>query len=233
MRRALALLAVLALLALAGCSGTVSEADLAENATTNWSTSERAHLTVEGDTYRAVYRIENRTTVELYQRDAFGQESPLPISALSFRADNGTVYNHSAFEVDESSRRLTLELPARSGHLAYSAPAGGKHVGAQTVVTGAHRVTLPANTTVGLPVLSRVHPGNYTVNRSGPRTAIVWHNVTSDRLSVDFYHERDPFVLAALFGLIGLVLLAGAIHYVRALRRLQRRRVEAGLEFED
>ncbi|MFB6163079.1 MAG: DUF5803 family protein [Halococcoides sp.] len=232
MRRALALIAVLALLALAGCTGTVSKADLAENATYDWSTTEPVQLTVAGDTYRAVYTFENRSTVELYTRDPLGQEHPLPISALYFRAPNGTVYNHTVIEVTETGRRVRLQLPNRTGQLAVSAPVSGERLTARTVRTGAYRVRLPPNATVGLPVLSRVHPGNYTVERSGNRTAVVWSNVTSDRVAVQYYHERDPLLLVAFVAAVLLVIGAGGAYYLLTLRRLERRRAEAGLDIE-
>lgn len=125
-RRLLAAVGLLALLAgLAGCSalfgpGSVDQGDLAgEEGRTydyEWNTSRDGHLTVDGDSYAAVYAVGNRTTgdregnysIELYTQDALGTEQPMQVQAVQFRYENGTVLR---YERHNGSVGLVREHP--------------------------------------------------------------------------------------------------------------------------
>lgn len=234
-RRYLALAALGLLVVLTGCltGGGPSDAQLNKNASYDWNTSANTTIELGGSSYTAVYRIDNDTKLSIFQRDAFGSRSPLPIRALQFQYPNGTVVNASAFEVNTNGERTRLTLPNRTGKVAFTVEQSGKQFNQEKFVKGSYEVVLPPNTDVGIPVLSHVVPGGYETETIGGRTHITWEKVSGDTVVVEYYLDRDLLLFGGLFGILAAVAVGGALYYWRQIRSLEQRREEVGLDVDD
>ena len=237
MNRKLLQVALLAtLVGTAGCTGLfggISDEQLCADRTYDWNTDAAATYNVTtGGEYRALYELENQSTIELYRTDGIGNDRPLQISSVQFRTPDGTVYDCEDIDVSTSRRRTTVELPAEEGTLAYTSSSTPKRFTSRTYTNESHEVILPPDREVGNPLFGNVQPGDYDVDRSGDRIRIQWDGVESESVLVQYYLERD----LALFG--GLVLLAvlgagaAALYYYRLIRGLERQREEAGLDVD-
>jgi len=234
-RRYLALCALGLVVVLTGClgGGGPSDEELNQNATYDWNTTANGTLWISADSYKSVYRIDNRTHFSVYQRDAFNNRNPLPIRALKFRYPNGTVVNATAFEVNTNDDRTRMKLPNRDGRLAFTAEKNGKSVRTPTFADGSYEVVLPRSTNVGIPLLSRVNPGGYERDRVDGRVHLRWSDADSDTLLVEYYLDRDILIFGGFFGLLLLVAVGGSAYYWRQIRTLEKRREEVGLDVED
>ena len=241
MRRHLVVGVLVLLAALAGCSsvlgpGEPDQARLNENATYDWATSANASIVLNGSSFSGVYDVTNRSTLEVYSRDALGTESYLRISALRYRYPNGSVIgvNSSALAVEQTRKRTIIDLPNGSdGQVAFTAPRNGKRFRTPVFVEGTHEVTLPRNARVGIPLLSQVSPGDYRTNVSGNYMTVYWDDVTSRQLSVRWYLERDVVLFTGVIVVAVTVGSGGALYYYRQIRRLQRRRDEVDIDVDD
>lgn len=234
-RRFLIAIGLVALFAVsAGCAGPLAPGGnqaerLSKSADYEWNTTHDVTVDVGPEEYTAVYDIENRTTVELYQYDSFGDEAPLPISAVQFQYPNGTVVGHEAIEVEETRHQTVLTLPGREGKLAYTAPAGGKEFSLPVFVEGSYQVTLPPGMRVGVFLLSDVRPRGYETSQVSDRTVIEWDDVTAENVVVRYYLERDLTIFAAIIALLAGVAVVGLGYFILQIRRLEERREEMGL----
>jgi hypothetical protein len=244
-RRHLALLAVLALVALAGCTGIfgpeeVDEQTLNENASYDWETEANASITLNRTSYRAVYDIPDNSSYTIHNRDDLGREESVPVSALRFRFENGTVIkpSNSSLTARQTGRSTVITLPNNSsGQLAYSAPRQGKSFATPVYTEGyTYEVTLPPGRRVGIPLLSQASPGNYgtSVNETTNRMTVSWSEpVDSRAVRVRFYLERDLYIFGGL-GLIAVIIgTVGTVYYWRQLQAVRRRRKEAGIDLEE
>ncbi len=238
-RRALAVGALLALVALTGClgGGTPSPEELNENASYDWSEAGEtdARLTLEGSSYTAIYRLENRSEFEVYVRDALGTENAVPIRALRYRAPDGSVatVGNSSMSVETRDRRTVVDLPGNvSGQVAYTAPRNGKGFSVPTFVTGSYVVTLPPDARVGIPLLSQADPGGWSSEVTDGRMTVTWGEVESDAIRLRWYLQRDILIFSVLA--VGLVVVGGGgvLYYYRQIRQLERRREEVGLDVD-
>lgn len=234
-RRLLALVGLGILLVLAGCLGGSGPSDeqLQADADYDWNTSANGTLRLGGDSYTAVYAVHNTSQLNFHQRDMFNNREPLPIRAVQFRYPNGTVVNATAFDISTNDERIRLELPNRTGTLAYTVEQSGKAVQTATFVDGSYEVVLPPKTTVGVPILSNVAPGGYETETIDGQVHIIWENVDSDELVVEYYLERDLWLFSGLFALLVVVGVGGGMYYWRQIRSLRGRREEVGLDVED
>jgi len=244
-RRHLALLAVVVLAALSGCTAIfgpeeVDSDQLAENASYEWDSEADVSIVVNRSSYRSVYRVEDRATFTIYDRDGLGREQSVPISALRFRYDNGTVItpNESSLSANRTGKRTNIRLPGNvSGQVAYSAPRSGKSWGTPThVENGTYAVTLPPGARVGIPLLSQVSPGGYETNvdESTDRMTVRWDEpVTAGQMQVRYYLARDLLIFGGLAAIAVLVGGGGTLYYYRQLQEVKRRRMEAGIDLEE
>ena len=238
MKRALALGVLVAFLVLTGCSSilgppSVDQGALNRNASYDWQTDVNASITVTGGEYEAVYNVTNRSEFVVNTRDELGRERPLSVSALKFRYPDGTVANASAMKVTNERERTVIELPARNGTLAFTAPADTKRFATQTFVEGTYEVTLPAGMRVEYVPLARVSPPGYSTERTADdRVRIHWDDVESRSVAVRYYLARDLYIFAAGAVVLVLVALVGALYYLRQIRDLERRREDVGLDVE-
>jgi len=244
-RRHLALLSVLALVALAGCTGIfgpeeVDSEKLNENASYDWDTEANASITLNRTSYRAVYRLPNNSSFTIYNRDDLGREESVPVSALRFRFDNGTVISpaNTSLSAQRTGRSTVINLPNNSsGQVAYSAPRQGKSFSTPAYLQGEnYTVTLPPGRRVGIPLLSQVTPNGYEtdVNETTNRQTVTWTEPVDTRsIRVRFYLERDLYVFGGLALVAIVVGSVGTVYYWRQLQEVRRRRKEAGIDLEE
>jgi hypothetical protein len=241
-RRHLALFGLVALLALSGCTALFGpqESDparLNQNASYEWETPEDATLVVDRSSYTAVYDVRNNSTFEVYTRDGLGREQSVPIRALRFRYDNGTVISaaNSSMSATEGGRRTEIQFPGNvTGEVAFTAPRLGKTFATPTLVDGgSYAITLPPDARVGIPLLSQVSPGSDARSVENDRQTIRWEEVTTRGLSVRYYLQRDLLIFGGLTIVAIIVGTGGALYYYRQLQEVKRRRKEAGIDLEE
>lgn len=244
-RRHFALLAVLALVALAGCTGLfgpeeVDEQQLNQNASYDWETESNASITLNRSSYRAVYDIPDNSSFTIYNRDDLGREESVPVSAVRFRFDNGTVIRpaNSSLTARQTGSSTVIDLPNNSsGQVAYSAPRQGKSFSTPVYTSGyTYEVTLPPGRRVGIPLLSQVTPGSYETetNATTDRMTVTWGEpVDSRAIRVRFYLERDLYIFGGLAAIAVVVGTIGTLYYWRQLQAVRRRRKEAGIDLEE
>ncbi len=237
-RLALGLVALAALVALSGCSilgpGEPDAEALGEDVTYNWTADANATIDINDTRYHAIYRVENQSSIELYDRDALGTEQPLDIEGLKFQFANGTVRNLTDDDVELSRRRMTVSTPGGnvSGKVAFSSPRNGKSFGLPTFVSGTYEVTLPKDGRVGVPILAQVSPGDYDTALRNDRVTLTWSDVEQRSLSIRWYLERDLWLFGGLVILSLLLGGGGVLYYLRQIRQLERRREEVGLDVD-
>lgn len=258
MRKYAAALLLVVLVVGAGCSNPLGPSPITEEQLTKqadevdyaWSNETDASIDVGGGEYRSTYRVsnatlENASQMEVYTRNAFAMEDPLPIETLKFRYENGTVITvaegpgHESFSVTQDRDRATIHFPADRGHVAFVVPNSGKSVGmpvylAHTRDEGpSYEAVLPHDTDASIPLLSSVKPGGYTTE-TGPdgRVHVTWESVTVDHVSVRYYLDRDVLIFGSIAGVLTLVAIVGAVYYLRQIRALERRREEVGLDID-
>lgn len=232
-RRAVVILgALFALLVLSGCLSPVNDEQLAENGTYQWDNDANATYYLYPGNYTAVIDVQNRTSVELFTRDAIGSDQALSISALEFRYENGTVVDNEAFDVQTSQSRVTITPPAPNGSVGFTAPRSGPRFHTRTLVDGSHEVFLPPGREVALPLISRVVPGEYTTDRVGDRVVVRWDSVDRDTIAVEFYQDRDVVLFGGLASIVLVIGLVGLAYYRRQISALEAQREDLGLDVD-
>ena len=241
-RRHLALLGLVALLALSGCSAIFGPqqsdpARLNQNASYDWATEEDATLVIDRGSYSAIYDVRNNSTFEVYDRDGLGRERSVPIRALRFRYQNGTVVSaaNSSLSASEGNRRTEIQFPGNvTGEVAFTAPRRGKTFATPTHIDGgSYAITLPPDARVGIPLLSQVTPGGYESSVENDRMTLRWSDVTTRIISVRYYLQRDLLLFGGLAIIAVVVGSAGTLYYYRQLKAVERRRKEAGIDLEE
>jgi hypothetical protein len=239
-RRTIAIGALLVLVALAGCTSLFGPGEpdpqrLNESANYTWDSDVAASITVEKNSFEGVYSVDNRSELEVYKRDALGQESNLRVSGLKYRYANGTVVNNSAPAVAASQTRdrTILEVPNESGgQVAFSAPRQGKQFRTPVFVQGPTNLTLPNGTRVGIPLLSNVSPQADNRSVTNDRMTLQYENLTTQNMNVRYYLQRDLLIFGSL--LIGAIVFGagGGLYYWRQIRQLRRRREETAIDID-
>lgn len=225
------------LVALAGCStifgpGEPDPEQINQDVSYDWNTSANATIDISGSEYTSVYVIDDRSEIELYQRDALGTEHPLDIQGLKFQFENGTTTNVSVENVELTRNRAIVTLPAEDGKVAFTASRTGKSWSSPTFVDGSYEVTLPESARVGVPILAQVSPGGYTTTLDEDRVTLHWDSVESQSVSIRWYLARDLWLFGGLIGIALLVGIGGAAYYLRQIRALERQREEVGLDVD-
>ncbi|WP_135302938.1 DUF5803 family protein [Haloarcula amylovorans] len=246
-RRYLALVAVLALVGLSGCAGLfgsnqVSSDQLNQNASYDWDAQSDVSVTLNKSSYEAVYAVQNNESLTVYDRDGLGREQSVPISALKFRYENGTVVTsaNSSMNATQSRSQTTINFPGSgnvTGQVAYTAARSGKAYATPTHLQGAtYAVTLPPGGRVGVPLLSQVNPGGYetSVDEETDRMTVRWPDgVSAQQLRVRYYLQRDLYIFGGLFVVAIVLGSIGTLYYYRQVQSARRRRKEAGIDLED
>lgn len=239
-RRLLLAVASVVLLAFtAGCTGLFGGGEISEDqlqgeasATYEWNGSTDVLLNVTGGEYHAVYTVENRSELTLFERESLGEKTPVEVGTVRFRYPNGTVVTLGQDHVDRKKSKTVVRLPAEEGQLAFTAPHRGKSFAVPVYVEGSYEVILPPGMRVGNPLLSQVRPGDYTTDLRDGRVHVVWTDVTADSLLVRYYLARDLTIFASVIGAGILIALLGVAYFRLQIRQLEREREEMGLNVD-
>lgn len=236
-RHFLAVAGLLALATLAGCGfgpSEIPEDQLSENVTFDWETDANARFTLSRSSYTAVIEVSNRSTIEVFRRDALGTETPVQPTALQFRFRNGTVVNasHANLSATLQSDATELSLPADNGTVGYAARRSGKQFATPVFVEGSHELVLPPGARIGVPLLSQASPGGYETSVADNRMTVRWDDLDSGAIDVRYYLQRDLFLFSGLVALVLLVGVGGTVYYVRQIRQLEAKREEMGIDVE-
>ncbi len=234
-RRRLALLGLALVIVTSGCLGFggISEESLCEDADYDWNIDAKATYTVSDDSsYRAVYEVNDTSSMELHTRDGLGNDDPLDISAVQFRAENGTVYDCEDVDVETTRHETIVEFPEENGTFAYTSDSPPKRFGTQQFVDGSHEVILPPDREISNPIFGSVQPSGYDAETVDGRVHVRWEDAGGQRISVQYYLDRDVPLFFGIVAVAGLAALAGIAYYYRLVRGLERRREEAGLDVD-
>lgn len=220
---------------LSGCTalspGEVDQSQLEEDVSYEWNTTANVSIDVGSSRYKAIYQVDNRSTIELFQYHEFNNERPIDPIGVKFRYPNGTVVGASAFDVEKTRSRTIVTLPASSGSFAYSATKTGKQLRVPIVADGSHEMVLPVNARVRYPLVGRVVPRDFERSMRGDRVVISWADPSGRQLSVRYYLVRDLWIFGGLLA-IGIAAIIGVIsYYWLQLRVLQERREAAEREY--
>jgi len=235
-RRALAALVLVAMTVLAGCAtGGVDRSRLGEDADYDYSRNATVTFDVHDGNYHAVVDVTeaNQTEFELFWRADIGGEQPLTVAALKFRYPNGTVVGAEQFTVEGSGGRTRVVAPAANGTMAFKASTGYKRLSVPVFAEGSHRVILPGGMHVAAPLFGSVSPGGYERYVADGRVHLHWSETPGGDVTVDYYLERDFYLVTGLA--VGLLLLGavGVLYFRHRIRELRRTRAEAGLDLEE
>lgn len=234
-RRLLALVSLVSLVALAGCGGfgsVTSEEGLNEDADYDWDTEADATIEITDGEYEAVYTIENRSTIRLYEATRYGDDNPIDVRAVQFRYPNGTVVGAEELEIEETRSEVTVHLPAENGQLAFKSDSRSRNFATDTFVEGSYEVILPPGYRIDNFVLANVRPGGYETEIVDDQVHIHWDEMNADAISVRYYMERDVYLFGGLIVVASIgAAIAGAYVY-RQMQDLRRKREEAGLDVD-
>lgn len=241
---ALALLAVTS-----GCLGIgtgdvpAERIDAAPQSPYAWDAETTVRITIqENAKFRAVYEM-NESQIELYRRDGFGGQNPLPVEAVRYRYPNGTVINGSEIRdrggaVRQTSSATVVELPEDAppnggGELAFTSVGSPKRFSLPTYVEGSYEVVLPPNRRVDFPLFGSVSPPSDGREMVEGRVHIRWENVTAETVVVQYYLQRDLYIFGGVLAVLTVVGLGGLFYYRRQIESLKEKRQELGLDVEE
>ncbi|EJN61631.1 DUF5803 family protein [Halogranum rubrum] len=238
------------LLLSAGCLGAIMGPQDVSNDRLNeppaaeytWDSDRDAHIAVvENATFSAVYDL-NSTEVQLFRRDGLGGRNAIRVSALQYQYDNGTVINATQLKarggtIKQTREAVTVTLPeetsAAPGKLAFTSTSTPKRFSLPTFVKGSYEVVLPPDRRIDFFLFGQVRP-NYT-DRSvddQSRTHIVWDDVQTDSMLVQFYLQRDLTIFGGIAAGLVLVALGGLFYYKRQIEALEEQRRDLGLNVD-
>jgi len=235
-RRLLVGAALVGLLAVtAGCSvgpfaDDITDEELNEDAEYDWEPNATVTITVEDAEYQAVYDVSDQSQLTVYQQGFAGNE-PVDVRAVQFRYENGTFVNGSELDVEKQGGETVIDLPAENGTVAYTADTRPKEFGSPVLVEGSHEVILPPNHQTGNFLFSHVSPGNPEKEVVDDRVHLRWEEPEGN-VFVRYYLDRDIYIFGGIVAVLGVVMVAGLIYYLRQIRELERRREEMGLNVE-
>jgi hypothetical protein len=236
-RRLLAALALFVLVLLAGCAGigsVTSEEGLEEDAEYDWDTDADATIDVRDGEYQAVYTIEDRSTVRLYQSTRYGNDRPIDVRAVQFRHPDGTVVGMEEIEVEETRSEVYVHLPAEDGQLAFTSDSRTRNLQTDTFVEGSYEVILPPGYRVENFVLATLRPGGHetTLDEETDRVHIYWDEIDASTITVRYYLERDVYLFGGLVAVTSIAAVIGLGYVYRQIQQLQRQREEMGLDVD-
>lgn len=230
----LALVLVVVTTGCLGGFGDISEEDLCADASYDWDTDANATYTVwTNSSYAAVYDVENSSSMELHSRDGLGNDEPVHIESVKFRAEDGTVYDCEDVEVETTRHETIVEFPEENGQFAYTAESSPKRFVTQQYVDGSHEVILPPNREISNPVFGSVQPSEDETERVDGRLHVRWDEPEGNRLVVQYYLDRDVPLFVGIVVVAGIAAIIGFAYHYRLLQGLQRRREEAGIDLDE
>jgi hypothetical protein len=234
MRKWLLPLVVAVLAVTAGCMGSPgpTQEELSEDADYEWSNDANVTVTVDGDEYRAVADIDGQDSVRLSSTSAFGGRSSVSVSAVQFRYPNGTVVGAEEISVSTADSQTVVEFPADNGTFAFTGSAGSRSVTVPASFDGSYEVVLPEGMRVSFPVFGAVSPGGHEKTVTDDRVHLYWDSVSGDSVNAEFYLQQDLHIFGGIVGAMVVLALLGVVYFRIRIRRLERDREQAGLDFE-
>jgi len=235
MRRIAAIAVLAALVVTSGClgGGGITQEDLDEDATYNWSTTTTVQYNVTGATYQAITVITDGTPVEAYRVTEFSGEQPIQVSAVRFRYPNGSVTTVNVSAIDQTDGRTIITPPANEGRLAYTAQSFPKEFSVGVHREGSYEVILPPSMRIGIPLLGTISPGGADRTVVDDRVHLRWDSLAGGDIALTYYLERDFWLFAGLVGGLAIIAVIGVIYFRIRIRRLEDDRREAGLDHEE
>lgn len=200
-----------------------------------------AYVRVFGNaTFSAVYGVDGGE-LELFRRDGLGGRNPLDVRAVRYRYPNGTVITGTELRergaVERTRDVVRIDFPGEGDvdgdAVAFAAGSTPKRFVLPTYVKGSYEVVLPPNRRVSLPVFGDVSPGgaSTSVDEEG-RLHVVWDDVQTDSVIVQFYLPQDVQIFAGVFAAMALVGGGGLLFYRRQIEKLREQREELGLDVD-
>ncbi|SDN29354.1 hypothetical protein SAMN04487949_3856 [Halogranum gelatinilyticum] len=241
--------ALAVLLVTSGCLGAimgpqdVSDTQLNEEPPVDYAfDSDRdVHITVtENAQFAAVYEM-NGSSIELFRRDGFGGRNSIPVSALRYQYENGTVLNGTQLKarggsVQQTREVVTVTLPSDAnadGKLAFTSSSSPKRFSLPTYVEGSYEVVLPPDRRVDFFLFGQVRPSaDERFEDDQGRTHLQWENVDTESVLVQFYLQRDLYIFGGIAALLVLVAGGGLAYYKRQIEALRERRQQMGLSVD-
>ena len=234
MRRTLAILGLVGLVMLAGCGGTaVDDEALNESAEYDWDTENAVTVTVDGSSYQYVYTLDDENETRLSIHDELLGTQPVRISAVKFQYQNGTVVNATVLDVEQKNERTVVTFPEREGQFAFTSQSTARNLILPVVTNRSHEVILPPGMRTSVPVFGGATPGNYESEIRDDQEHLVWSSVETDRITIDYYQQRDLILFAGLLGVVVLLGGLGYMYYRAQIRQLEEERTAANLDVED
>ncbi|NHN49966.1 hypothetical protein G9464_20570 [Halostella sp. JP-L12] len=234
-RLVLATVAVALIAVTAGCSvgpfaEELDEEEVNEDAEYDWETNATATITIDGGEYQAVYNVTETSEIEVYEEGFSGNE-PVHVRAVQFRYPNGTFVNGTDLDVRIDGGETVIELPDENGSVAYTAETRPKEFGSPVLVDGSYEVVLPPNHRTDNFLFGHVSPDPSAKEVVGDRMHIRWEDPDRN-VFVRYYLQRDILIFGGLVAVLGAVMIAGLIYYLRQIRELENKRKEMGLDVE-
>lgn len=252
-RRLLAVAGLAVMLSLSGCLGILGGGSVSDerlDATPpggayDWNASvdadRDAHITIyENASFAAIYAVDGNE-IELYRRDGLGGRNPLDVRAIRYRYPNGTVITgtelreRGAIEQTRDVVRITFpgEGDTEGDRVAVTAGSTPKRFALPTYVKGSYEVVLPPNREVSLPVFGDTSPGGATTSvDDADRLHVVWDDVQTNSVVVQFYLPQDVQIFGAVFAVFTVVGLGGLYYYRRQIEALREQREDLGLDVD-
>lgn len=218
--------------AVAGCAGfgsVTSEDGLSEETEYDWDTDADATIEITDGESRAVYTIEDESTVRLYQSTRYGDDNPIDVRAVQFRYPDGTVVGMDEIEVEETRSEVYVHLPADEGQLAFSSDSQSRNFATETFVDGSYEVILPPGYRVDNFVLGNVRPGGSEIETVDDQSHIRWDEMDASAVSVRYYLERDVYLFGGIIAIASTGAAIAGAYVHRQMKELRRRREEMGL----
>ncbi len=243
----LGVVAVAVLATAAGCttlfgSGSISDEQLDAEPSEPYEWNETdtdVTIWVRGDSYRAVYHLNDTERLELF-RNEFRSQEPVGVRAVRFRYPNGTVVNGSKLTVNKKDSKTVVEVPDPNGSLAFTAGATSKRFSQPNYMAGSYEIVLPEHHRSNVFLFGDVSPGNYERSVEGDnRQHIVWDREVNGGLSVRYYLQRDIWLFggvsltAIVIGGLGMLYKRYQIRSLRELREKYGLDVDVDDEFDD
>lgn len=234
MRLALAALVLVFLAMSAGCTllgpGDVDTDELEAEAEYDWETSANVTITIQSDSYQAVYKIANQSELKVFRFHRFNNQRPIDPTGVQFRYPNGTIVGPEAMEFEKQRSGTVINLPGRTGILAFTGPKQGKQLRIPTVIEGSYEVILPEDTDVQYFLLGRVSPSGYERSLENDRVHLRWEDVSGDSIVVRYYLARDLLIFGSVVLICLMALIGGLGYFWLQLRTLREHRDEVALD---
>lgn len=179
---------------------------------------------LNGSFIQVVEHINNMTSVRIVTGEAIEFDIKHPV-AVNYSGANVFFKVSQEKASGKSFARFDFEAPF-NGYVAFTQP-DGQDFSRPLLQSGAVMVVLPPNFTTGSRFLgiARPEPDTITLDRAG-REVLIWDNPYPEftSISVKYYHESAPRVLAYFFLFLFLCALLILVHYRKSMHDLRKKR---------